>query len=73
VKTRGTVVIPVDIAEQGPKWKALDRWENEGGMIPVNGQDVFTSGSPDSVETANLHASFSPLSHVGVAKLFIVP
>ena len=50
------LVMPVDIGEQMPKWKALDRWENEGGMIPVEGNDVPLAAR-SRINSASLRSS----------------
>lgn len=37
----------IDISKELLKWKALDRWENEGGSIPARRIEFLNNNGPD--------------------------
>jgi len=55
----------VDISRQILKWKALDRWENEGGTISDERIELVNIGSSDSV-----FAESNSRTHPGVERQF---
>ena len=55
----------VDISRQILKWKALDRWENEGGTISDERIELVNIGSSDSV-----FAESNSRTHPGVGRQF---
>jgi hypothetical protein len=46
----------VDTSRESLKWKALDRWENEGGRAPAEGKELFPDGSSDNAREPSLVA-----------------
>jgi hypothetical protein len=44
----------VDISREILRWKALDRWENEGGRAPSDRMELITNGSSGNVRAESI-------------------